>query len=124
MTKSNNKHYVFSARTTEEGLRRLNEIKRERGTNWDDLVIDAVAAHYGIDRAVLALPRPQKPAKPEKPLKAEKKSKGKKGGKPKAGKAPKTEEQPAAQLTVAEQAERIATEELVAELTGGGAVQA
>jgi hypothetical protein len=25
------KHFVFSARTTEEGLRRLNQLKAERG---------------------------------------------------------------------------------------------
>jgi hypothetical protein len=53
------KHYVFSARTTRDGLRQLNDVKRERGLSWDDLVIDAVCAHYGLDRSALALPKPR-----------------------------------------------------------------
>jgi hypothetical protein len=55
------RHYVFSARTTRDGLRQLNDVKRERGISWDDLVIDAVCAHYGLDRSVMALPRAEKP---------------------------------------------------------------
>jgi hypothetical protein len=51
------KHYVFSARTTEEGLRRLNGLRKERKIGWDELVIDAVCAHYGLDRATMALPK-------------------------------------------------------------------
>jgi hypothetical protein len=43
---------VFSARTTEEGLRLLNELKARLGVGWDALVIDAVCAHYGLNRAV------------------------------------------------------------------------
>ena len=61
MTKQ--KQYVFSARTTEEGLRRLNELKAERGIGWDDLVINAMCAHYGLDSLVMALPKREKPAK-------------------------------------------------------------
>ena len=70
MTKE--KHHIFSARTTEEGLRRLNDVRRERGIGWDDLVIDAVCAHYGLDRGVMAIPKPtraEKAAKDKKPRK-------------------------------------------------------
>ena len=41
------KHYIFSARTTEEGLRALNELKAERGVGWDELVIE-VRKNNGI----------------------------------------------------------------------------
>lgn len=60
------KQYVFSARTTEEGLRALNALKAERNISWDDLVIDAVCAHYRLDRGVMALPKAEKPLKPAK----------------------------------------------------------
>jgi len=50
------KHHVFSARTTEEGLRLLNELRAKLGIGWDELVVDAVCAHYGLDRAVLEVP--------------------------------------------------------------------
>lgn len=43
------KQYVFSARTTEEGLKALNAKKAELGFGWDDLVINAINAHYGMD---------------------------------------------------------------------------
>jgi hypothetical protein len=36
------KQYVFSARTTEDGLELLNAKKAELGVSWDDLVTDAV----------------------------------------------------------------------------------
>jgi hypothetical protein len=36
------KHYIFSARTTEEGLRQLSGLRSELNAGWDDLVIDAV----------------------------------------------------------------------------------
>jgi hypothetical protein len=61
MTKQ--KHYVFSARTTEEGLKLLNQLKTEKGVGWDDLVIDAVCAHYGLDRLTMALPKAYRPEK-------------------------------------------------------------
>ena len=60
------KHHVFSARTTEEGLKALNELKAKLGISWDDLVIDAVCAHYGLDRGVMALPRQTKEPKKSK----------------------------------------------------------
>ena len=65
------KQRVFSARTTEEGLGLLNGLRKERGVGWDELVIDAVCAHYGLDRLVMALPKAYKP---------EKKSEAKKNG--------------------------------------------
>lgn len=67
---SEKKHYVFSARTTEAGLKALNELKEKRGISWDELVIDAVCGHYGLDKETLSLQRPDKQAKPA--VKAEK----------------------------------------------------
>ncbi len=64
------KHHVFSARTTEEGLEVLNQLKEERGIGWDELVIDAVCAHYGLDMGVMALPKAEKPQKTTKESKA------------------------------------------------------
>jgi hypothetical protein len=49
------RQHVFSARTTEQGLRALNDVKARLGIGWDALVIDAVSAHYGLDRAMLSL---------------------------------------------------------------------
>jgi hypothetical protein len=71
------KHYVFSARTTREGLRQLNDIKREHGVSWDDLVIGAVCAHYRLDRSVLALPKAEKAPEVEANAKAKPKPKAK-----------------------------------------------
>ena len=60
------KHHVFSVRTTEEGLRLLNGLKAKLGVGWDELVIDAVCAHYGLDRGTMALPKAGKPQKTTK----------------------------------------------------------
>jgi hypothetical protein len=57
------KHHVFSARTTGEGLRRLNEVKARLGIGWGDLVIEGISAYYGLDRAEMTLPRKEKPSK-------------------------------------------------------------
>ncbi len=54
------KQHVFSARTTEEGLRKLNELKGELRVSWDELVIDAVCSRYGLDKSVMALPNKEK----------------------------------------------------------------
>lgn len=64
------KQYVFSARTTEEGLRILNTKKAELGISWDDLVIDAVNTHYGVD-----VPKPPKVEKMAKVKGKDKKTK-------------------------------------------------
>lgn len=42
------KHYVFSARTTEEGLKILNMIREEQKLSWDELIIPAINAHYNV----------------------------------------------------------------------------
>jgi len=62
------KQYVFSARTTEEGLRALNELKAKLNIGWDELVIDAVCAHYGLDRAVMIpTKQPKQGKQPKEP---------------------------------------------------------
>jgi hypothetical protein len=48
------KHYVYSARTTKDGLAVLSKAKGERG--WDAFVNEAVAEHYGLDLNAIALP--------------------------------------------------------------------
>jgi len=48
------KHYVYSARTTEKGLALLNKTKGEM--SWDQFINDAVAAHYKLDADIVALP--------------------------------------------------------------------
>jgi hypothetical protein len=73
----NNKHYVFSARTTEAGLRALNQLRQEKGIGWDELVVDAICAHYGLDRSVLALPKAERKPKVEAEAKAKTKPKAK-----------------------------------------------
>jgi hypothetical protein len=44
---------------------------------WDELVIEAVCDRYGLDRAVMALPKKGQPAE-ETPAKKRSKGKGKK----------------------------------------------
>ena len=61
------KHSVFSARTTEEGLRILNDLRKERDIGWDELVVDAVCAHYGLDKGAMTIPKPVKAEKQDKP---------------------------------------------------------
>ena len=85
------KHFVFSARTTEEGLSLLNGVREEKKIGWDDLVIDAVCAHYGLDRLAMALPKAYRPDK-----KTEEK---KKGGMKKHGKEKRATERTADEAT-------------------------
>lgn len=47
------KHHVFSARTTPEGLAILNGIRAEHKIGWDELVIAAVNAHWGVEVPML-----------------------------------------------------------------------
>jgi hypothetical protein len=74
------KQHVFSARTTEDGLRTLNDLKKRLGVGWDDLVIDAVNAHHGVEIPKVPkrerTPKAESKPKPEKKPKAEKKAKG------------------------------------------------
>ncbi len=51
---ASNKHYVYSARTTEKGLALLNKTKGD--TSWDQFINEAVAAHYKLDLNVIGLP--------------------------------------------------------------------
>jgi hypothetical protein len=44
-------------------------LKAKHGLGWDELVIEAVCTHYGLDRSVLALPRVERPPKAEKKVK-------------------------------------------------------
>jgi sRNA-binding protein len=48
------KHYVYSARTTEKGLALLNKTKGDR--SWDSFINEAVSDHYKLDLNVIALP--------------------------------------------------------------------
>lgn len=50
------KHYVYSARTTEEGLAPPNKIRADRQISWDMLVNTAVCDHYHLDPVVINLP--------------------------------------------------------------------
>lgn len=60
------KQWVFSARTTEEGLKALNEVKSCFNIGWDELVIDAVSAHYNLDKDMMTLSKKEATAKPAK----------------------------------------------------------
>jgi hypothetical protein len=59
------KQWVFSARTTEKGLEILQDFKERLGVSWDDLVIDAVNAHHGMD--VPKPPRAERKPEAEEP---------------------------------------------------------
>ena len=48
----------------------LSELKVKFSAGWDDLVIDAVCAHYGLDRGMMVLPRAERPQKTTKESKA------------------------------------------------------
>jgi len=69
------KHHVFSARTTGDGLRTLNDLKKRLGVGWDDLVIDAVNAHHGVE--VPKVPRRERAPKAGRPKKEKPPKKGK-----------------------------------------------
>lgn len=61
------KQHMFSARTTEEGLKAVNEVKDGLKVSWDEMVIEAVSAHYNLDKAMMSLPKKEKPAKEAHP---------------------------------------------------------
>lgn len=42
------KHYVFSARTTEEGLKMLNDLKARLNISWDELIVPAINRAYDV----------------------------------------------------------------------------
>ena len=74
------RHYIFSARTTEDGLKTLNGLKAKLGVGWDDLIIDAVNAHYQV-----SVPKPPRAERPEKVLRPKAEKKAKAGKKAEAG---------------------------------------
>ncbi len=100
------KHYVYSARTTEKGLALLNKTKGDK--SWDTFINEAVAAHYDLPLDVIALPpsefiakRAAAKAKREADKAAAKVAKAEKTAKDKAdkaakAKADKAKEKPAA----------------------------
>lgn len=55
------KQWVFSARTTEEGLKALGEVKAKLNVGWDELVIEAVSAHFNLDKAMMPRPGKRRP---------------------------------------------------------------
>ncbi len=88
------KHYVYSARTTEKGLALLNKTKGDK--SWDTFINEAVAAHYDLPLDIIALPpsefianRAAAKAKKEADKAAAKAAKAKKAAKDKADKAAK-----------------------------------
>jgi hypothetical protein len=77
------KQHIFSARTTEGGLRQLNEVKNRLKLSWDDLVICAVCEKYGLGKAEKIVAEP-----PVTEDKADEKAKNQ-GGKKVGGKGTK-----------------------------------
>lgn len=73
------KHHVFSARTTEEGLKVLNGIRESQGMSWDELIIAAINGHYGVEvpRIELTGPTPEERAKAKAEKEAAKEAKAK-----------------------------------------------
>ncbi len=57
------KHYVYSARTTPEGLQLLFDKKGDRP--WDEFVNEAMAGHYKLDLATMTLPKSEHKAEQE-----------------------------------------------------------
>ena len=123
------KQYVFSARTTEGGLKALNRIREERKIGWDRRVTDAVADFYGIDRSVLV----DEAAEAERARKAEEKAKrgkeqagtkGSKKGRTKAGgkkSGKRAKDTPATEERAAEQSGPQVTEATVETAASDGA---
>jgi hypothetical protein len=72
------KHYVFSARTTEAGLKPLYEVKAKVNMGWDELVIEAVSEHFKLDKSMMTLPKKEIPAKEPEKKKPPAKKKGNK----------------------------------------------
>lgn len=78
------KHHVFSARTTEEGLKVLNQLKGDLKLSWDELVINAINIAYSnsLETDIPMLLKAEPKPKVDKPAKAEKKTKKAEGTKP------------------------------------------
>jgi hypothetical protein len=80
-------HYVYSARTTEQGLALLNKAKGEKG--WDAFVNEAVCQHYGLDPAAINLPPSKYLLEREEKRKAKEAEKARKAAEKKAKAKPK-----------------------------------
>jgi len=108
------RHFVFSARTTEEGLRILNELKDKLDMGWDEFVIDAMCTKYDLDRGALALPRTGPTAEEKAAAKAakeaDKKAKADAKAKAKADKKAKAEKAKADKKAKAKKAKAEAAE--------------
>jgi hypothetical protein len=76
------KHYVYSARTTREGLELL--IRARGGKGWDAFVNEAVCGRYGLDPAIVNPPPSMFLAEREERRKAKETEKAKKPAKGKA----------------------------------------
>lgn len=57
------KHYVFSTRTTGEGLSLLDWLKADLGLGWEDLALDTACACFNSNGAAVALQKARKMAK-------------------------------------------------------------
>ncbi len=55
------KQYVFSARTTEDGLKALNQLKDRLKIGWDEFVIAGMSGHYKLDKRSSLWPRNRRP---------------------------------------------------------------
>ncbi len=81
------KHYVYSARTTRDGLAILNKARGGRG--WDGFVNEAVCAHYNLDPAAINPPPSKFLAEREEKRKAREAEKAKKAAEKKPKKTAK-----------------------------------
>ena len=97
------KHFVYSARTTEKGLALLNKTKGTR--SWDAFINEAVADHYKLDIGIIGLP-PSKFLEEQKANKAAKEAAKvtKAAEKAAAAKVKATEKAKADKVKVAEKA--------------------
>jgi hypothetical protein len=81
------KHYVYSARTTREGLELLNKARGERG--WDAFINEAVCGHYNLDPTTVIPPPSRFLADREERRKAREAGMAKKAEGKKAEKGPR-----------------------------------
>jgi len=118
---SRGKQYVFSGRTTENGLAILNAKKAELGVDWDELLIGAVNAHYGI---TVPMPRKAESRPKAGEPKAEERKVGESKAKPKAEKAGKKAKRskptPEAIPEPAAQGQGLVAQVMIGNATGAG----
>jgi FKBP-type peptidyl-prolyl cis-trans isomerase len=100
------KHYVYSARTTEDGLAVLNKAKGDR--SWDDFISQAMAAHYNLDLNVIGLPPSKFLAERQAAKEQKAKEKAERAAKREAEKKAKAEAKKVADKAKAARAQRAA----------------